>query len=249
MTSTMIKPRIHPILERYKKEKSMRSLVFLLILTMTSVSCQKTVNYRLDSIGPVQPVVDLSGDWEKDYQRSDDFENEFQNYVARIQRQIKELQENRKRNPSFNVDNPLTVSRESILGLAKFTEEITRMPVLHIVQNKNSVQIDRENDFALYCEFFDKQITSKKNLYGTESCTWSRGQLFIQINLENGLMIAHQITLAPDARELNITTTVASREATAPLTISNYYDRYTEPEDYYKCIQTLSRNDVCKKVK
>ena len=229
-----------------------KNLVFLpvLILLVTSVSCNKTVNYRSDSIGPVQQVVDLSGDWEKNYQRSDYFETEIKNYVLRIQNQIKELQENKKRNPSFsNVDSAITVSRESILGLARFTEEITRMPLLHIVQDKTSVQIDRENDFTLSCEFFDSQFSSKKNPYGTENCSWNRGQLFIQINLENGLNIFHQITLAPDAQELNLTTTIVSREATVPLTISNYYNRYTAPKDDYNCIQTLTRNDVCKKVK
>ena len=33
-------------------------------------------------------VVDMSGNWEKDYQQSDDFETEFNLYVFDIQRQI-----------------------------------------------------------------------------------------------------------------------------------------------------------------
>ena len=227
----------------------MRYLLLLpvLILIVTSTSCYDAVNYRLDSIGPAQKVVDLSGDWEKNYDRSDDFENTFKIYVASIQRKIKEIEDKRQRNESYNVNDGLTVSRESVIGLAKFTEEITRMPVLHIVQDKTGVQIEREHDFTLSCEFFNKQITSKVNPYGIENCTWSRGQLFIQLRLENGLNILHQVTLSPDARELNITTTVASKEATPPLTVSNYYDRYTAPEDDYSCIHTLSRNDVCKK--
>jgi len=220
----------------------------VLILIATSASCQKTVDYRLDSIGPVQPVADFSGDWGKNYQLSDNFETEFKNYVANIQRQIAALQD-RHRKPTFNVDNAIMVSRESIIGLAQFTEEITRMPLLHIVQDKSSVKIDREDDYSLQCKFFDKLFTSKENPYGTENCTWNRGQLFIQINLQNGLSIVHQVTLAPDAQQLNITTTIASREATVPLTISNYYDRYSSPEDDYKCVQTLSRNNVCKKAR
>ena len=235
----------------------MKKLIFLpvLILIATSASCYKVDDYKPDSIiSPGQAVhssrmVDFSGDWEKNYQRSDNFEIEFQNYILNIQRQIQALQENRQRDSSFNVDRAISVSRQSILGLAEFTEEITRMPVLHIVQDKTSVQIDRENDFALSCEYFDKQFSSKKNPYGTENCTWSGGQLFIRINLENGLNIVHQVTLSPDAQELNITTTTASREATVPLTISNYYYRYTAPQDDYNCIQTLSRNDVCSKAK
>lgn len=230
----------------------MRNLVFplLLILMLSAASCLKSTNYRLDSVGPVQKkVVDLSGDWEKDYDRSDDFENTFQIYVARIQRKIKEIEQKQNRDEAYNAANGLTVSRESVLGLAKFTEEITRMPVLHIQQDKTGVKIKREHDFDLTCKFFGKQFTSVKNPYGTEDCIWNRGQLFIRINLDNGLKIVHQITLAPDAKELNITTTVASKEATPPLTVSNYYDRYTEPTSDYKCVHTLTKNDVCTKAK
>ena len=229
----------------------MRNLVFipLMILVVTTVSCNKTADYRSDSISPVQPVVDLSGDWEKDYQRSDDFNAAFKSYILYIQRKIKELQKNRDRNTSFYVDSPIMLSREAIMGLAQFTEEITRMPVLHIVQDKTGVQINQENDFAINCEFFDKQFSSRKNAYGTQNCTWNRGQLFIQINLANGLRISRQVTLSPDARELNITTTISSREATLPITVSNYYYRYTAPKDDYSCIQTLTRKNVCKKAR
>lgn len=221
----------------------------VLILIVTSASCTTTGHTRLDSTGPAQQLADFSGDWEKNYQRSDSFEIVFKNYILNIQNLINALQENRNRNSSFNVDRGVMFSRESIVGLAQFTEEITRMPLLHIVQDKTRVQINRKDDFALQCKFFDKQFSSKKNPYGTEYCSWNRGQLFIQIKLKNDLSIVHQITLAPDAQELNITTTIASKEATLPLTVSNYYRRYTPPENDFDCIQTLTRNNVCKKIK
>ena len=232
---------------------------------LTGVSCMDTPDLRPGTIGPVQNAeyppdtagygshsqrkVDLSGDWEKNYDRSDDFKTEIQNYVLKIQNRIKDLQEGRRRDAAYNADSGIPDSREALLGLAQFTEEITRMPVLHIVQDKTGVQIKRENDFPLSCEFFGKQFTSKKNIYGIENCTWSGGQLFIQIRLDNGLRIVYQVTLSPDAKKLNITTTVASREASTPLTISNYYDRYSEPTSDYNCIHTLTRNDVCTKAK
>ena len=222
----------------------------LLLLILTCASCNEVDSYRPDNIAPVQqPVADFSGDWEKNYQRSDNFETEFEEYVANIRRMLEALQEDRKRNPSFNSDTGFTVSRESVIGLAKFTEEITRMPLLHIEQNKTSIKIDRKDDFALYCEFFNSQFSTTKNPYGSENCTWSRGQLFIQINLVNGLNIVHQVTMSADARKLNITTTISSREATIPLTISNYYDRYTPPDNDFNCIQTLTRKNVCSKAK
>jgi len=221
----------------------------VLILIVTSVSCTTTGNSRLDSTGPARQVADFSGDWEKNYQRSDSFEIVFKNYILNIQSQINALQEDRNRNSSINADSAIRFSRESISGLAQFTEEITRMPLLHIVQDKTRVKINQKDDFALQCKFFEEQVSSKKNPYGIENCSWNRGQLFIQINLQNGLSIFHQVTLAPDAQELNITTTIVSREATFPLTVSNYYRRYTPPENDFNCIQTLTRNDVCKKLK
>lgn len=236
----------------------MRKLVFLsvIFLTGTIASCNKPVDYRPDNIATPQKKnatpqkkVDLSGDWEKDYKRSDDFEAQFKYYVLKIQDKIKELQEGRRRDSSYSIGNGIPDSREALIGLAKFTQEITRMPVLHIVQDKTGVQIKRQNDFPLTCEFFGKQFTSKKNIYGTENCAWSGGQLFIQLNLDDGLRIGYQVTLSPDAKKLNITTTVASKEATAPLTISNYYDRYTAPSSNYKCIHTLTKNDICTKAK
>ena len=246
----------------------MRNLVFLplLILLLTGVSCMDTPDLRPGTIGAIQNPeyppntagyadhsqrkVNLTGDWEKNYDRSDDFKTEIQNYVLKIQNHIKELQQARERDSNYNLGGSgIPDSREALIGLAQFTEEITRMPVLHIVQDKTGVQIKRENDFPLTCEFFGKTFTSKSNTYGTENCAWSGGQLFIQINLDNGLHINYQVTLGPDAKKLNITTTVASREASAPLTISNYYDRYTEPTSDYNCVHTLTKNDVCTKAK
>ena len=225
----------------------------VLILIMTCVSCETNDDLRPDRIAPVQitspaqQVVDLSGYWEKNYERSDNFDNEFKIYVANIQRRIKELEDNRNRNSSYNPGNIVKASRETVIGLGKFTEEITRMPTLHIVQDKKDVRIDREDDFALQCKFFDKLYSSNRSIYGTENCSWERGQLFIQLILQNGLNIVYQITLAPDGKALNITTTITSREVSEPMTISNYYRRYTSPESNYSCVQTLSRNNVCKK--
>lgn len=220
---------------------------------LTGVSCMDTADYLPDIHGPapgsVKQVVNLSGDWEKDYQRSDDFKTQFQDYVLKIENHIKDIQNGRERDSYYNAGGGIPDSRQALLGLAQFTQEITRMPELHIVQDSTGVQIKRENDFPLSCEFFGKLFTSKSNIYGTENCAWDRGQLFIHINLDNGLRIAHQITLSPDAKELNITTTVASKEASAPMTISNYYDRYTEPKSNYSCIHTLTKNDVCTKAK
>ena len=110
----------------------------LLFLMLTGVSCMNTADYRTLKVDPAQPVVDLSGDWEKDYDRNDGLNTEIQDYVLKIQNRLKDLQDGRRMDSSYNASPGIPESREALIGLAQFTEEITRMPVLHIVQDKPS---------------------------------------------------------------------------------------------------------------
>lgn len=216
------------------------------ILIVTCVSCNTTNYRRLDTIVPPQQVADFSGDWEKNYQQSDDFEIEFRQFISKIQRKIEKLQKNRKRD-SLNVGTVVIPSMESISGLARFAEEITRMPLVHIEQDQSSVRIGQGEDFSLQCKFFEQNIANKENSFGIENCSWNSEQLFFQIKLQNGLSIYHQVTLAPDAQELNITTTINSKEVASPLTIRNYYYKYISPDNDFECDLTLTRNNVCRR--
>jgi hypothetical protein len=190
-------------------------------------------------------VVDMSGNWEKDFQLSDDFETEFNLYMFDIQRRINPQQDGINR--GFG-GGGASGSMESIVGLARFTEEITRMPILNIEQDRSRVNIDREDDFALFCEFFNRQNIVTETPFGTEQCGWNREQLLFLLNLTDGLQIYYQVTLSPDSRQLNITTTVTSDQVSTAMTISNYYRRYDVPESNIDCILTLTRNNVCRRV-
>ena len=191
-------------------------------------------------------VVDMSGNWEKDFQLSDDFETEFNLYLFDIRRQLNPQTDNLNRGATASI-GAASGSMETVVGLARFTEEITRMPVLRIDQDRARVQIDREDDFALYCEFFSRQTSVTQTPFGTEQCGWNGEQLLFQLNLEDGLRIFYQVTLSPNGRQLNITTTVTSSQVSTPLTISNYYRRYDVPENDIECILTLTRNNVCRR--
>ncbi|MFT5321026.1 MAG: hypothetical protein ACI934_001174 [Pseudohongiellaceae bacterium] len=191
-------------------------------------------------------VVDMSGNWEKDYQLSDDFDTEFNLFIFDIQRRLNPQSDSLNRSPSLSVGQA-SGSRETIIGLARFTEEITRMPLLQIEQDRSRMRIDREDDFSLLCEFFNEQTAITQTPFGSEECGWNGEQLLFQLNLDDGLRIFYQITLAPNGQQLNITTTVSSASVSTPMTISNYYRRYDIPENEFDCILTLTRNNVCRR--
>jgi hypothetical protein len=191
-------------------------------------------------------VVDMSGNWEKDYQLSDDFDTEFNLFIFDVQRRLNPQSDTLNRIPSLSVGQA-SGSRETIIGLARFTEEITRMPLLQIEQDRSRMRIDREDDFSLLCEFFNEQTAITQTPFGTEECGWNGEQLLFQLVLDDGLRIFYQVTLSPNGRQLNITTTVSSASVSTPMTISNYYRRYDIPENEFDCILTLTRNNVCRR--
>ena len=185
-------------------------------------------------------LTDFSGHWEKNYQLSDDFNTRFQLYVADIQRRYtRNSVETTGFSPAVGVD------AEAINGLARFAEEITRMPILDIIQNETGIDITREGDFNLRCAYGDRAWVQGTNAFGSDVCGWNRDQLVFTMQLAGGLGINHRLTLSPDGAELNVTTTVSSDRVAVPVVISNYYTRFNRPDDNYNCELTLTRNRVC----
>lgn len=186
---------------------------------------------------------DFSGHWEKNYQLSDDFNTRFNLYAADIRRLIARLNEGDTealpmlRGRGINID--------AVSGLARFTEELTRMPLLEIEQDATLIEIERENDFTLRCAYQDRQFVRSTNAFGADVCGWTDERLQFQMALGGGLSIAHQFSLSADASMLNVTTTVSSDDVAVPLVISNYYTRFTPPAEDYNCMLTLTRNTVC----
>lgn len=186
---------------------------------------------------------DFSGHWEKNYQLSDDFNTRFALYAADVRRLIARLNQGdleglpALRGRGLNVD--------SINGLARFVEELTRMPLLEILQDETLIEIERDNDFTLRCAYADLQFVRSSNVFGSDLCGWTDERLQFRMELGGGLSIAHQFSLSPDATMLNVTTTVSTDDVAVPLVVSNYYQRYTPPEEDYNCMLTLTRNTVC----
>ncbi len=184
---------------------------------------------------------DFSGHWEKNYQLSDDFNNRFSLYIADVQRRYA-ISQGRG---DLQGGPPAGLSTATINGLARFTEELTRMPLLEILQDENSIDIEREDDFTLHCNYLDRLYSTTSNAFGTDLCGWDQERLIFRMTLAGGLNISHQFSLNADASMLNVTTQVSSGSVAVPLVISNYYQRFIPPEVDYNCLLTLTRNTVC----
>lgn len=186
-------------------------------------------------------LTDFSGHWEKNYQLSDDFNTRFQLYVADIQRRFTQggsLEQG-------GVGAGRGANTDAINGLARFAEELTRMPLLDIVQDEQHIDIERQDDFNLRCQYNDRLYVQSSNAFGNDLCDWTQERLLFQMRLAGGLEISHQLSLSPDNAMLNVTTTVSSDTVNVPVVISNYYTRYTPPDDNFNCQLTLTRNTVC----
>jgi len=181
----------------------------------------------------------FSGHWEKNFQLSDDFNTRLRLYIADLERAFA------RQSRGLEGGAPANFSNEAINGLARFTEELTRMPLLEIMQDEQLVTIEREGDFPLRCAYAGRQFARTSNSFGSDICGWERESLVFQMALGGGLTITHQFTLSPDANMLNVTTRVSSSSVAVPLVISNYYRRYDPPEADYDCQLTLTRRTVC----
>ncbi|HEY0961996.1 MAG TPA: hypothetical protein VGE69_06535 [Pseudomonadales bacterium] len=186
---------------------------------------------------------DFSGHWEKNFQLSDDFNTRFSLYAADVRRLIARMNQGdleglpALRGRGINVD--------AIGGLARFAEELTRMPLIDIVQDDASIEIERDSDFTLRCAYADLQYVRSANAFGSDLCGWNGERLQFRMELGGGLSISHQFSLSPDASLLNVTTTVSTDDVAVPLVISNYYQRFDPPAEDYNCMLTLTRNTVC----
>jgi hypothetical protein len=184
-------------------------------------------------------LTNFAGNWEKNYQLSDDFNTKFQLYVADVLRRVTQG------NPELAARGGFGLDGEAINGLARFAEELTRMPILDIAQDEQGITVQRQEDFALRCRYRDRLYVRDSSPFGNELCGWNNDKLVFNMDLPGGLSIVHQFSLSPDAAQLNVTTTVSSDLVAVPVIISNYYTRYINNDRFYDCELTLTRNRVC----
>lgn len=231
---------------------SLRLLPLLLGLLLLGSACSTPApSGETPAEAPLRgstPLPDLSGHWEKNYQLSDDFQARLALYVADIQRRLVNPQGREGVRVSGGGAGGFFgggVSNVAINGLARFAEEITRMPRLEIRQEDAGIEVEREQDFPLRCLYGPRSFVRSSNAFGNEVCGWNGERMLFSMAMLGGLSVTHQFSLSADGRMLDLTTTVSSDTVAAPLTIRNIYQRYEAPEDPYHCVLTLTRNRVC----
>ena len=237
------RPRWYGTLAAFMKLKnfSSHSLAALCLLCLAACGSQEPRSV----LNQPASAVDLSGFWELNYSQSD-------NIQARLNTLVREL---RKRSgppsgpyqqPGMIVSGPGgTNSGASIIGLAQMADLITQSQLLEVEQDKHSIKVKRELDFALTCEFYMGEYQTVETPLGKEICGWSGHQLIFKTLLPEGLIIQHVLTVGPDRQWLNVATTVTSDRVTSPFTVNRVYQRYQPQDNGYTCKMTISRGRVC----
>ncbi len=205
------------------------------------------------------PVLDLnkplrlnfSGSWEKDFARSDKWEDEL-NRMMRIRQQQATQQRSgvspANRGPAVSIGN-INVNRSrgrgaSIVDLARLAEYISRQTTLQIIQDRNAVRIERKGEAPLICGLEDGPLETFSSAHGAEICGWDRQQLVFQITLPDDLVIRHRFSVSSDNAVLRMVTSISSK-GSAPFNLIQAFNRYDAPADQFNCVQTISRGRVC----
>ena len=205
-----------------------------LLLAACTQQPQPQQNFR-------QPVrADFSGSWEMDYSLNDDVQSRLENYFYRMRRAAE------RQNPQRGLDRRIGPpgGASTVVAMARFVEQITRIVVMDIEQTYNAIHIDREGTFSLDCEFGDDKPQIYENRFGTEVCGWDGHQLVFRLSLPEGMSLQHRLTLSRDGQQMNIATTVMLAQAPEPFTLNRAYMRF-EGLPQHNCEQTVSRGKVC----
>lgn len=206
----------------------------------------------LPSLDLERPLrLDFSGSWEKDFRRSDKWEDELGRMLRIRQEQAARQQAGLGGSaPAVSVGNiNVGGGRQgaNIVDLARLAEYISRQTTLQIHQDRDSIRIERQGEAALVCGTGAALETPFVSVHGRESCGWDGQQLVFQIDLPDALMVRHRLTVAADRNELRMVTSVSSG-GSAPFNLIQTFNRYEAPAEDYNCVLTLSRGRVCSQV-
>ena len=197
--------------------------------------------------------LDFSGSWEKDFRRSDNWEDELSR-TLRIRQESAARQQSSPGSSRIRATPPISVGNinlprtrrrgASIVDLARLAEYISRQNTIEIKQTRNEIIIERSGEAALVCGVeYDLQRTFA-NEHGVEVCGWDGQQLVFQIMLPDDLIIMHRFTVSSNQQVLNLLTSIYSKGG-EPFNLIQAFTKYETPRDEFNCIQTLSRGQVC----
>ena len=221
--------------------KSLLTLAGCVIAALMLVACQSSVPSPV-RYAPAKPV-DMTGDWEVDYARSDNVQRQLNSLFRQLQQEIDRRNRAAERGQTYS--GPALSSGRDLIALAEMAEIITAPELLEVVQTDNEIRLKRENSFALICVVDRPAPIVTQTPFGSEQCGWDGHQLFFDIALPDGLQIRHRITRSSLADSLIMQTAVYSPTVSQPFTVSRVYNRYNPDKAGYRCTQTLTRGTVC----
>lgn len=224
---------------------SVKAFIFLLILIgpMSSAGASELVGLPADP----NARPDFSGSWEKDYRRSDDWEQKLNLKILEMRREAARQAQRRSFSGEPVFAPSVQVGRNNdtnIVDLARFAELISRSNDLYISQTDAEVRIKRDGEADLICGTGERPLLSDSGEFGSESCGWNGQQLIFKIALPGDIGIYYQFTVAPDRDALNLLTTVSSG-AVLSFDLVQFFNRYDPYYQDYSCRQTLTKGKVC----
>lgn len=229
------------------RSRALHLLLMWLLLGLASPVFAQDDLPTLDLQRPMR--LDFSGSWEKDFGRSDKWEDEL-NRMLRIRQEQATRQQaglNGGGGPAVSLGN-INVnsgrSGESIFDLARLAEYISRQTTMTITQNREEIRIERRGEAPLICSIDSGPIATFSSPHGSEVCGWDQQQLVFRITLPDNLQITHRFSVAADHTQLRMVTSVSSN-GSAPFNLIQAFNHYQAPEEEFNCVLTLSRGRVC----
>ena len=218
----------------------------LLVLGVLLAACSKKIvidesirNYEGDL------PVNLDGSWERDYLHGDNINQA----LNRAFRQLSRSQPRSSYDKYGEWGDPRALSSTkngaSLIALARLTEIITSLDVFKITQTDHEIVIERKDDFAILCEFYDGIAQGAVTEYGAEVCGWEGNQFVTHLVLPDGLLVSHRYTMSPDGQNLRVVTTASSSSSRYPFTLNRFYRKYKPFVGKFNCVETLSMKKVC----
>lgn len=212
----------------------------ILFVVVFAAACAKQPTYYVQSEALVDGIpVNLSGSWERDYSLGGDVNAQLQ----MAYRNLTGTQDLRYPNRANSYVSSGDIDK--LVSLARFADEITGQDVLTIAQTDNEISIERKEDYAMLCAFFDGLDKPTSTDYGLETCGWDGNQLVSSLVLPDGLVVSHRFVVSDDRMQLRVSTTVASAASRTPFTLHRYYRQFVPPESELNCVETLSMKRVC----
>jgi hypothetical protein len=190
-------------------------------------------------------TVDFTGSWERDYSRGDDINSALNRAYSQLR--SSSSGGSYSSDPRAGGGAPVVSQSQvnAIIALARLGDLITRPDFFTILQTKHELSIERDDDFSIFCEFYNGASQGTFTPYGNESCGWD-GQSFVtHLVLPDGLIINHRFTTDTVAERMRVITTMSSSATRVPFTLHRYYRKYVPPAAEFNCIETLSKNRVC----